>query len=141
MPTRKASAKWEGDLKTGNGNMKGESGAFEAPFSFTTRFQDEPGTNPEELIGAAHAGCFSMAFSGAVGEAGYEPKSVETSADVTIEEVDGDFAISTIVLNMEAEIPGIDEDTFQETAEAAKNGCPVSKALKGVNIKLNATLK
>ncbi len=141
MPTRKASARWNGDLKSGNGHMNGESGAFDTPFSFSTRFQEEPGTNPEELIGAALAGCFSMAFSAGIGEAGYDPKLVETNADVTLEEVDDDFAITTINLNMTAEIPGLDEDEFQKHAKAAKENCPVSKALKGVDINLNATLK
>lgn len=141
MSTSKANATWKGDLKTGKGTMKGESGAFDTPFSFKTRFEGAEGTNPEELIGAAHAGCYSMAFSAGIGEAGYEPKSVETNAEVKLEEVDDDFAITTIVLNMEAEIPGIDEETFQEHAEAAKENCPVSKALSSVDIQLNAILK
>lgn len=141
MPTSNAQAKWTGDLKTGKGDMKAGSGAFETSFSFKTRFQGAEGTNPEELIGGALAGCFSMAFSGGLGGDGYEPESIETNAEVTLEEVDDDFAITTITLNTEADVPGIDEETFQEHAQAAKENCPVSKALKGVNIKLNATLK
>ena len=120
--------------------MEFGSGAFKGAYSFKSRFEEGTGTNPEELIGAAHAGCFSMALSGDLAEAGYNPESVTTNANVTLETVDGDPAISTIELNVEATISDIDEDEFQELAEGAKKNCPVSKALAGVDIKLNANL-
>lgn len=141
MPVRKAEARWEGGLKEGNGRMKTGSGAFEGPFSFGTRFEDQPGTNPEELIGAAHAGCFSMAFSAELGKAGYKPRSVQTTAEVSIESSDGGFAITRIKLTTDAVVPDIDNDEFQKIADGAKNGCPVSKALQGTDIQLEATLK
>ncbi len=140
MPKRKAKATWEGDLKNGKGNMSFGSGAFEGAYSFKSRFEEGTGTNPEELIGAAHAGCFSMALSADLAEGGYDPESVTTNADVSLEIVDGDPAITTIVLNVKATIPDIDEDTFMEFAQGAKKNCPVSKALSGVNIELNAEL-
>lgn len=141
MPTRKAKATWNGDLKNGKGQMSFGSGAYEGTYSFKSRFEDGTGTNPEELIGAAHAGCYSMALSADLAEAGYAPESVQTNANVKLEIVDGDPAITTIELNVKANIPDIDEDTFQEHAEGAKKNCPVSKALSGVNIVLNATLE
>ena len=141
MPTRKADATWEGDLRKGKGSMKLGSGAFEGPFSFGTRFGDTPGTNPEELLGAAHAGCFSMALSAGLGAAGYTPTRIETHAKVHVEQVEGGFGITKIELTTEAEVPGIDEKTFQEQAEATKKNCPVSKALASVPIELTATLK
>lgn len=140
MPTRKAKASWNGDLKNGNGKMSFGSGAYEGAYTFKSRFEEGTGTNPEELIGAAHAGCFSMALSGDVAEAGFSPESISTDANVSLEIVDGSPAITTIELNVKANIPGIDEDTFQEIAQGAKKNCPVSKALSGVNIKLNAEL-
>jgi len=140
MPSRKATAKWKGDLENGSGNMSFGSGAFEGAYSFKSRFEEGDGTNPEELIGAAHAGCYSMALSAALAESGFDPQSVETDANVKLEIVDGDPAITTITLNVTAHISDIDEEAFQEHAEGAKKNCPVSKALAGVNIKLNATL-
>ncbi|MBD3308194.1 OsmC family peroxiredoxin [candidate division KSB3 bacterium] len=140
MITRNASAVWEGNLKQGNGSMKLGSGAFEGQFSFSSRFENGTGTNPEELIGAAHAGCFSMAFSHGLAEAGYTPKRVQTSAQVHLEQVGDGFKITQIRLNTEAEVPGIDEQTFQNQAETAKKNCPVSQALAGVDITLQATL-
>jgi osmotically inducible protein OsmC len=140
MITRNASAVWEGNLKQGNGSMKLGSGAFEGQFSFSSRFENGTGTNPEELIGAAHAGCFSMAFSHGLAEAGYTPKRVQTSAQVHLEQVSDGFKITQIRLNTEAEVPGIDEKTFQSQAETAKQHCPVSQALAGVDITLQATL-
>lgn len=140
MPKRKAKATWNGDLKNGNGNMSFGSGAYEGAYTFKSRFEEGTGTNPEELIGAANAGCFSMALSADLAEAGYSPKSVTTNADVDLEMVDGDPAITTITLNVKANVPDIDEDDFLEYAEGAKKNCPVSKALSGVNIKLNAEL-
>ncbi|MDZ7657933.1 OsmC family protein [Fodinibius sp.] len=141
MPTRKAKASWNGDLKNGKGNMSFGSGAYKGSYSFKSRFEDGTGTNPEELIGAAHAGCYSMALSGELAKAGYAPEAVTTNADVALEMVDGNPAITTITLNVTGNIPDIDEDEFLELAEGAKKNCPVSKALAGVNIKLNAMLE
>jgi len=140
MPVRKASAVWNGDLFKGNGKMKFGSGAFEGDYSFGSRFEEAKGTNPEELIGAANAGCFSMAFSAALAESGYKPKSVATSAKVHIDKVGDGFKITTIELDMQATVPSITEDEFQKLAEAAKTNCPVSQALKGVEIRLKAKL-
>lgn len=140
MPKRKAEASWNGDLEKGTGNMAFGSGAFKGAYSFKSRFKEGTGTNPEELIGAAHAGCYSMALAGELAEAGYDPETVTTNANVTLEMVDGDPAISTIELDVEANISKIEEDTFQKLAEGAKKNCPVSKALAGVNIELNAGL-
>lgn len=139
MPTKKAEAIWKGDLKSGTGTMKVESGSYEGEYSFATRFGDKAGTNPEELIGAAHAGCFSMAFSNELDKAGFTPNSVETHAEVTLDGNDG--AITTIKLITKGDVPKIDNDKFQEIAQAAKKGCPVSKALTGVDIELDASLK
>ena len=121
--------------------MKMGSGAYEGAYSFPSRFESGDGTNPEELIAAAHAGCYSMAFSAGLGKAGFTPKSVDTKATVTLEAVEGGFGITKIDLVMEADIPDIDEAAFQKQAEDAKNGCPVSKALAGPTISLKATLK
>lgn len=140
MPVRKASAVWNGSLKEGNGTMQMGSGAYEGPYSFGSRFLEEPGTNPEELIAAAHAGCFSMALSGGLGRSGHEVTSISTSAKATLEKVGEGFQITTIELTTEGVVPGIDEATFLEHAEGAKANCPVSKALAGVEITLNATL-
>lgn len=139
MPKRKAKAIWNGDLKKGNGKMSFGSGAFEGAYSFRSRFEEGTGTNPEELIGAALAGCFSMALSADLAEADFSPESVTTNAEVELD-MEGGPKIATITLNTDARIPDIDEGTFQQYAEGAKKNCPVSKALTGVNIKLNATL-
>lgn len=141
MAVRNASAVWNGSLREGTGTMKLGSGAFEGKYSFASRFEEGPGTNPEELIGAAHAGCFSMALSGNLVKAGYEPRSIETSAKVTLEKVDGASRITKIHLDTVADVPNIDEQEFQKQAQAAKEGCPVSAALKGVDITMNARLK
>lgn len=141
MPVRNAEARWEGDLVHGKGSMKVGSGAFHAPFSFATRFEGQPGTNPEELIAAAHAGCFSMAFSAALGKAGFTPTSVQTSAAVHLEKIGEGFKITRSVLRMQAKVPKLDQGKFREIAEAAKKGCPVSQALAGVQIELDATLE
>lgn len=138
MPIKKAEAVWKGDLKSGNGTMKLESGSYEGKFSFATRFEDKSGSNPEELIGAAHAGCFSMAFSNELDKAGFTPNSVETHAEVTLDASKG--GITTIKLTTKGDVPDIENEKFQEIAEAAKKGCPVSKALAGVDIELDATL-
>lgn len=140
MPTRNASAIWEGDLKGGKGTMKLGSGAFEGAYSFASRFENGEGTNPEELIGAAHAGCFSMALANMLSEAGHTPKRVATSAKVTIEKVGDGFKITTFELTTEADVPGIDAGEFEKWAEKAKTGCPVSQVLTGAKITLNAKL-
>ena len=140
MPVRKASAVWQGNIKEGKGSVKLGSGAFEGPYSFGTRFEDKPGTNPEELIGAAHAGCFSMALSGGLGRAGFTPDRISTTADVTLEKVGEGFKITLIKLTTQASIPNIDEKTFRELAEKAKAGCPVSQALAATKIELDARL-
>jgi len=140
MLVRTAEALWKGDLKKGKGTMKLGSGALEVGYSFGTRFENERGTNPEELIGAAHAGCFSMALSLMLGQAGYKVESIHTTARVSLDKVGEGFKITAITLETEGLVPGIDEITFREKAEAAKNGCPVSVALAGVEIKLQAKL-
>jgi osmotically inducible protein OsmC len=140
MPARTATARWEGSLQDGKGTMRFGSGAFEGQYSFSSRFEEGTGTNPEELIGAAHAGCFSMALSAGLGGAGFTPNSIDTTANVHLERVEGEFRISRIELQTVADIPGIDEATFAERAEAAKAGCPVSQALAGVDIQLDARL-
>jgi osmotically inducible protein OsmC len=140
MPVRKASAVWEGDIRGGNGKVSLGSGAFEGRYSFGSRFEEAAGTNPEELIGAAHAGCFSMALSGGLGRGGHTPKRISTTARVHIEKVGEGFSITRIELDCEAEVPGIDQATFEEFANKAKEGCPVSRALAGTQITLNAKL-
>ena len=141
MPVRKAQARWEGKIAEGEGTMKLGSGAFEGSYSFKSRFEDGPGTNPEELIGAAHAGCFSMALSLFLEKAGFPPDHIETEAKVHIDKQGEGFRITTVELATEAEVPGIDDKAFQEQAKAAKENCPVSKALAGTEIKLTAHLK
>lgn len=140
MPVRKASAVWEGPIKDGQGTVKLGSGAYEGKYSFGSRFEESPGTNPEELIGAAHAGCFSMALSGGLTRAGNPPTRISTSAKVHIEKVGEGFSITKIELDTEAEVPGIDDAAFQEAAKKAKEGCPVSRALAGTEITLDARL-
>ncbi|MFN2390796.1 MAG: OsmC family protein [Pyrinomonadaceae bacterium] len=140
MPTRNAEAEWNGAIMDGKGNMKLGSGAFEGAYSFKSRMQEGVGTNPEELIGAAHAGCFSMAFSAALGQAGFQPKSIHTNAAVKFDKVGDGFAITKIDLTTEAEVSEIDDAKFQEIAKAAKENCPVSKALAGTEINLQANL-
>ncbi|WP_180539964.1 OsmC family protein [Nevskia soli] len=140
MPARTAEAEWKGSVTEGAGTMKLGSGAFEGKYSFKTRFEDGVGTNPEELIAAAHAGCFSMALSAQLGRAGFTPTRIHTTAKVHLTKSEGGFSINQIDLDTEAEVPGISPDVFQEQADGAKKGCPVSKALAGVDIKLNAKL-
>ena len=140
MGVSKASAQWEGGLKTGTGSMK-PAHAADVPFSFGSRFEGQPSSNPEELIGAALAGCFSMALTASLEKAGLKPGSVRTSADVKLEQKDGGFAITGIQLTTEATVPGVDDAKFQSIAEETKKGCPVSKALAATPISLNATLK
>lgn len=142
MPVRTSSAVWEGNLVQGNGTMTVGDGVFQGPYSFPSRFEEGDGTNPEELIGAAHAGCFSMALSHGLDQAGFTPVRVQTSADVHLErDPAGGFHVSKIELNVEADVPGIDDSTFQEQAAGAKEGCPISKLLKGgTEIVVNAKL-
>jgi osmotically inducible protein OsmC len=140
MPKRHAEAQWNGKLRDGKGTMKFGSGAYEGQYSFASRFENGTGTNPEELVGAAHAGCFSMALSGALERAGFPPESIHTRAEVTLEKVGEGFKITHVVLNTEAKVPKIDDKTFQERANDAKKGCPVSQALTGTEISLNAKL-
>jgi lipoyl-dependent peroxiredoxin len=140
MATATGSAVWQGDLKGGKGSMKLGSGAYEGPYSFASRFENGQGTNPEELIGAAHAGCFSMALSAGLAQAGFPPKRVSTTAKVHLNRVGEGFKITTIELTTDAEVPGIQRSTFDEQAQSAKLNCPVSKALAGVEIKLDARL-
>lgn len=141
MPVRTSEAEWKGNLLQGQGTMKLGSGVFEGKYSFPSRFESGQGTNPEELIGAAHAGCFSMALSFILGNAGFNPTRVHTTARVHLEKVGEGFSITKIELETEAQIPGIDDQTFQGHAEAAKKGCPVSKALTGTEITLKAKLE
>ena len=140
MPVRKADAHWEGPLQAGKGTMRLGGGAYEGPYSFSSRFEDGSGTNPEELIAAAHAGCFSMAFAGALGRAGFEPTSVKTTADVHLVKTDEGFRIPRIDLRTEATVAGIEDGQFQEIAEGAKQNCPVSQLLKTAEINLDAKL-
>jgi len=140
MPARTASAIWEGSLREGKGKMKLGSGAFEGAYSFASRFEEGSGTNPEELIAAAHAGCFSMALSAGLGRSGFTPKRIQTTAKVHLVKADEGFKIGKIELSTDAEVPQIDEKNFLEHAESAKKNCPVSKALAGAEIQLNARL-
>ena len=140
MAIRRAEAVWEGSLTEGKGKMKFGSGAYEGAFSFASRFGEGSGTNPEELLGAAHAGCYSMALSFFLGNAGFKPVDIRTSAKVHIDKVGDGFKITVIELNTEARVPGIDENKFLEQAELVKQGCPVSQALAGVEIRLKAKL-
>jgi osmotically inducible protein OsmC len=141
MTIKKASAVWKGDLKTGQGEISTETGVLKsAPYGFKARFEDGPGTNPEELIGAAHAGCFSMALSMILGEAGLTADKIETNADVTLDKQADGFAITKVHLTLVATVPGATEAQFLELANKAKEGCPVSKVLKGAEITLDAKL-
>jgi osmotically inducible protein OsmC len=141
MPTRTAEATWNGDLPSGDGTMSLESDAYAGAYSFRSRFEDADGSNPEELIAAAHAGCYSMALSNVLAEAGHDPESVHTTAEVTLQMLPDDGpTITKIHLTAEATVPGLDDETFQTHATAAKEGCPVSKALAGPEITLDATL-
>ena len=140
MATRSAEAVWNGNLREGHGTMKLGSGAYEGKYSFASRFESGQGTNPEELIGAAHAGCFSMALSAGLGKAGFNPTSIHTAARVYLEKVGEGFGITRIELTTDAQVPGIDEATFLRHAEDAKKNCPVSKALTGTKIILDARL-
>lgn len=135
-----ASAHWQGGIKDGKGTISTQSSALSnSPYGFNTRFEDQPGTNPEELIGAAHAGCFSMALSKELGDAGMTAEHIDTRAEVTLDKVEGGFAISAVHLSLRAKIPGAHRAAFEKAVETAKNGCPVSKVLKAT-ITLEVTL-
>ncbi len=137
---RKGSAVWSGDLKSGQGQVSTESAAIKnVPYGFNTRFEDEPGTNPEELVGAAHASCYAMAMSLGLGEKGLKAEEINASAVVTLSEVDGGFAVTKVHLDVSAKIPGISEEDFQKIAEATKKNCPISKLLTA-EITLDAKL-
>ncbi|MDU5455038.1 OsmC family protein [Pseudescherichia vulneris] len=137
---KKGQAHWEGDIKGGKGTISTESGALkQQPYGFNTRFEGAAGTNPEELIGAAHAGCFSMALSLMLGEEGYTPESIDTTADVSLDKVDGGFAITKIALTSTVKVPNIEKETFDKIINKAKAGCPVSQLLKA-EITLDYTL-
>jgi osmotically inducible protein OsmC len=140
MPTRTSSAQWNGNLSEGSGTMRLGSGAYEGKYSFVSRFEDGPGTNPEELIAAAHAGCFSMALSSGLAKAGFTATSVKTSATVHLDKGAAGFGITRIDLDTVGEVPGIEDAAFQEIAAGAKANCPVSQALKAVEITLTAKL-
>jgi lipoyl-dependent peroxiredoxin len=138
---RTASAVWQGDLKQGKGTVSTASGVLKStPYSFTTRFENSPGTNPEELIAAAHAGCFSMALSAFLGKAGHQPERIATEASLTLEQVQGNWTITTIDLNTTAKVPGMDRKQFDAIADDAKANCPVSRVLNA-KISLNAKLE
>ena len=137
MTVRTSSAEWRGTLREGKGTMNVGSGAYQGPYSFASRFESGQGTNPEELIGAAHAGCFSMFLSALLSKDGYKPSRIKTTADVHLGEGP---TITLIELNTEAEIPNLKEEAFEEYAESAKKNCPVSKALAGTEIKMHAKL-
>src|SRR5439155_26057859 len=141
MPIRTAEAVWEGDIQGGKGTMRFGSGAFEGQYSFSSRFEEGTGTNPEELIAAAEAGCFSVALSGALGRAGTPPTKVETTAKVHLERAEVGFHIPSIELFCTASVPGIDEAEFQRIAHETKATCPVSKVLAAAEITLEATLQ
>jgi lipoyl-dependent peroxiredoxin len=137
---RNGSASWSGGIKDGKGSISTESGALKAyPYGFSSRFEGLPGSNPEELLGAAHAACFTMALSLILGEAGLKADTMNTSAKVTLEQVEGGFAISAVHLTLSASVPGVDQASFESLAGKAKTGCPVSKVLKA-DITMTATL-
>jgi osmotically inducible protein OsmC len=140
MPVRMSEANWEGNLKDGKGTIRLGSGGWQGSYSFASRFQEAGGTNPEELIGAAHAGCFSMALSHGLSQAGHTPKWVHTTAKVHLEKAGEGFRISHIDLSCEADVPGLDQEAFQKFADDAKQNCPVSKLVTGARISLEAKL-
>jgi len=141
MPINTASARWEGNLKEGSGTLKTGKGGLQGNYSAKSRFEEGAGTNPEELIGAAHAGCFSMAFSNGLAGSGFTPTSVETTAKVHLDKLDAGFTVTRIELETVGDVPGIDESTFHKIAEEAKANCPISRLLApGVEISLTARL-
>ena len=141
MPTRKASATWEGGLRSGKGSFKGDAGTISGAYTAGSRFGEEQGTNPEELLAAAHASCYSMALSAQLEGAGHPPDRVQTTAACTVEKVGDGYTITTMRLTTRAKVPGIDAGKFQQLEYGAKDGCPVSRALAGVKIELDAALE
>lgn len=140
MPGRNAQAVWKGDLQSGNGNVKLGSGAYDGQYSFKSRFEDGAGTNPEELLGAAHAGCFSMALSASLSRQGFKVNSVDTTATVHLEKGESGFSIARIDLVTKGDVEGIDEAKFQQEADATKSGCIISRALSAVPMTITASL-
>jgi osmotically inducible protein OsmC len=141
MPIRTASAHWEGNLTEGSGTLRTGKGGYQGNYSFKSRFEEGEGTNPEELIGAAHAGCFSMAFSKSLADAGFTPTSVDTTAKVHLDKTDAGFSVTRIDLQTQGDVPGIDASTFQKSAEDAKANCPISRLLSpGAEITVTAKL-
>src|SRR3954451_21224738 len=141
MPIRTATARWEGNLTEGSGTIKTGKGGYQGNYSFKSRFEEGEGTNPEELIAAAHSGCFSMAFSKGLADAGFTPTSVETTAKEHLDKTDGGFGVTRIELDTVGAVPGVDEGTFQKIAEDAKENCPISRLLSpGAQIALTARL-
>jgi osmotically inducible protein OsmC len=140
MPARNSQAVWRGDLQGGSGNLKLGSGAYDGQYSYKSRFEDGTGTNPEELLGAAHAGCFSMALAAGLSRQGFKVNSIETTATVNLEKGDSGFSIARIDLVTKGSVEGIDEAAFKEAAENTKNGCIVSRALSAVPMTITATL-
>lgn len=137
MPVRTAEAEWKGNLTEGSGNLKLGSGAYEGAYSFASRFEEgKPGTNPEELLGAAHAGCFTMALDAALTRAGHTPERLHTTAKVRLDKVGDAFSITKITLELEGDVPDLSKDEFDKFAQSAKANCPVSKALTGTEIEL-----
>ncbi|RJP81047.1 MAG: OsmC family peroxiredoxin [Candidatus Zixiibacteriota bacterium] len=130
MPVRTAKVEWQGNLIEGRGTMELGSGTFKGNYNFGSRFQEGPGTNPEELIGAAYAGCYSMALAQSLHEGGYEPRTLHTTARVTLEQLKEGYRITSVHLETRGEVPDVDEQVFKQHAEEAKNNCPVSQALK-----------
>ena len=142
MPVRKGTAHWEGSVREGGGTVALEKGAFEGPYSFSGRFEEGPGTNPEELLGASHAACFTMALSLILGDGGHPPENLDTEARVSIVRDGEGFTIDRIELNTRGRVPGIDQSAFEQAAQAAKENCPLSKALASVEtMTLEATLE
>ena len=141
MAVRSSRAEWRGDLKGGNGEFEVGEGVFSGAYTFASRFEEGDGTNPEELLAAAHAACFSMALSGALGRAGSPPESIRTEAKVHLEAVDGQQTITKVELTTRGTVPGIDADAFREHAEGAKAGCPVSRLFAGAEITVDAQLE
>ncbi len=139
MPVKSADAVWNGTLSDGSGHLKTQSGKVDVDYTWKARAENAAGTNPEELIAAAHAGCFSMALSHILTSAGHKPTQIKTSAQVSFEKVGDGFSITKILIKTEGQVPGIDEATFKANAEKAKTGCPVSKALASVPIEMQAT--
>lgn len=140
MPMRTAIAEWKGNLAGGTGEMATGSGSFRGAYSAGSRFEEQAGTNPEELIAAAHAGCFSMALSHGLSQAGHTPESVRTEARVHLEKGEQGFSITRVELDCRARVPGMDDEAFQSQVEQARTGCPVSRALGGVDIRVDARL-